>query len=245
MRRITVLLAVLLLSVRLAHAAGPKVDLALVLVADVSGSINDDEFALQKKGYVTAFADPRVIAAIAGGTMGAIEVAYVEFASDFQVRTVLGWHLIKDAASAKAFANAMGAAPRSYRGHTSISAGIDRAMQLFGQADFQADRRVIDVSGDGTNNSGRDAGDARDDALKQEVMINGLAIANESDEPWLQAHTHPPGGLANYYRRNVTGGEGSFVLEIHTYKSFADAVLRKLINEIAWRPAAPGRPRAG
>ena len=110
MHRITVLLAVLLLSVRLAHAAGPKVDLALVLVDDVSGSINDDEFALQKKGYVAAFTDPRVIAAIAGGEAGAIAVAYVEFASNYQVRTVLDWHVIKDAASAKAFANALGVA---------------------------------------------------------------------------------------------------------------------------------------
>ncbi len=245
MRQITVLLAVLLLSVRLAHAAGPKVDLALVLVDDVSGSINDDEYALQKKGYVAAFADPRVVSAIAGGQAGAIEVAYVEFASDYQVHTVLGWHLIKDAASAKAFGDALGAAPREYRGHTSISAGIDEAMHLFKQADFPADRRMIDVCGDGTNNSGRDAGDARDDAMKQGVMINGLAIANESDEPWLQAHTHPPGGLANYYRRNVTGGEGSFVLEIHNYKSFGDAVLRKLINEIAWRHVPPRRSQAG
>lgn len=245
MRRITVLLTVLLLSVRVAHAAGPKVDLALVLVDDVSGSINDDEFALQKKGYVAAFTNPRVIAAIAGGERGAIAVAYVEFASNYQVRTVLDWQVIKDAASAKAFADALGAAVRSYRGHTSISAGIDQAMHLFAQTDFQVDRRVIDVCGDGTNNSGRDVPDARDDALKQGVMINGLAIANESDVPWLQEHTHPPGGLANYYRRNVTGGEGSFVLEVHDYKSFAEAITRKLINEIARLRAPPGGVRAG
>ncbi len=250
MRRIAAVLAVLLLSVRVAQAAPPKeaprpVDLALVLVDDVSGSINDDEFALQKKGYVSAFDDPKVIAAITGGTVGAIAVAYVEFAGDYQVRTVLDWQIIHDANSSKAFAAALGEAERSFRGHTAISAGIDRAMQLLAHADVRADRRVIDVCGDGTNNAGRDVVDARRDALRAGVTINGLAIANESDVPWLEAHTHPPGGLANYYRQNVTGGPGSFVLEIHDYRSFATAIARKLINEIARRRASPPPVRPG
>lgn len=233
MPRIALLLfAALVAVVPRAHAAS-GVDVALVLVDDVSGSINDDEFDLQKKGYYAAFTDPKVIAAITGGPQGQIAVAYVEFAANYQVRTVLDWAVIKDAASARAFAEAMMAAPRSFRGRTAISAGIDQAMQLLSRLALPADREVLDVCGDGTNNSGREVTDARDDALNKGVVINGLALANESTVPWLEAHTHPPGGLGNYYRQNVTGGEGSFVLEIHSYESFADAVTRKLIEEVS------------
>jgi hypothetical protein len=209
------------------------VDLALVLVDDVSGSINDQEFEIQKQGYLAAFSDPKVVAAIQGGALGQILVAYVEFASDFQVRTVLRWTIVKDAASARAFAQAMRDAPRSFRGRTSISAGIDEAMKLLADLPVTADRRVIDVCGDGTNNLGRPVSEARDDAAKHGVVINGLALANESDTPWLYAHTHPPGGLGNYYRENVTVGPGSFVIEINNYESFAEAIKRKLIQEIS------------
>ena len=152
---------------------------------------------------------------------------------DFQVRTVLHWTIVKDAASARAFAEAMRAAPRSFRGRTSISAGIDEAMKLLANLPVTADRRVIDVCGDGTNNLGRPVSEARDDAAKHGVVINGLALANESDTPWLYAHTHPPGGLGNYYRENVTVGPGNFVIEISNYQSFAEAIKRKLIQEIS------------
>ncbi len=226
-----------------AHAAD-GVNVALVLVDDVSRSVNDGEFDLQKKGYHAAFTDPKVIAAIRGGRAGQIAVAYVEFASSFQVKTVLDWVVIKDAASARAFAEAMMAAPRAFSGHTAIGAGIDEAVRVLARLAMPADRKVIDVCGDGTNNSGRAVTEARDDALKQTVTINGLALANESSVPWLQAHTHPPGGLGTYYRENVTGGEGSFVLEIHSYETFAEAVTRKLLEEIA-STARPRSPRRG
>jgi hypothetical protein len=127
----------------------------------------------------------------------------------------------------------MSAEPRSYHGRTAIGSGIDEAMRVLSTLKVQTARRIIDVCGDGTNNSGRPVTQARDDAMKQGVTINGLALANESDTPWLQAHTHPPGGLGNYYRQNVTVGESSFVIEIHSYQSFAEAVTRKLLDEIA------------
>ncbi len=230
------LLLALLAAVPRAHAAD-GVDVALVLIDDVSGSINDDEFKLQKQGYHDAFTDAKVLEAIQSGTAGQIAVSYVEFAADFQVRTVLDWTVIKDAASARAFADAMVAAPRSFRGRTAIGAGIDEGMHELSKLTVSADRRVLDVCGDGTNNSGRPVTDARDDAVKQGVTINGLALANESGLPWLQAHTHPPGGLGNYYLQNVATGESSFVLEIHSYQDFAKAVTRKLIEEIS--SAAP------
>jgi hypothetical protein len=225
-----------------ARAAVP-VDLALVLVDDVSLSIDDDEFALQKQGWQSAFTDPRVVSAIAAGTKGAIAVQYEEFASDYEVQVVVPWTLVHDAASARAFAAAVSGAPRSARGRTAIGEGVAMATAALVHAPFAAQRKVIDVCGDGTNNAGRPATEARDAALAQNITINGLAIANESAIPYLQRHTHPPGGLAHYYETNVTGGEGSFVLEIHDYNSFAAAVLRKLLNEIARN--APLVPRAG
>jgi hypothetical protein len=224
-----------------AAQAAQAVDVVLVLVDDVSGSINDEEFQLQKQGYAAAFADPRVLSAITGGPNGAVAVAYVEFAGDFQVSTVVDWTVVRDAASARAFAAAMNEAPRSARGRTAIGAGIDLAVRDLATSGFDAARKVIDVCGDGTNNSGRPVTEARDEAVRQDITINGLAIANESDVPWLQLHTHPPGGLDEYYRQNVTGGENSFVLIIHDYASFGQAITRKLVDEIA----SLARPPAG
>ncbi len=232
MKRFLLLAASLLCAARLAHAA-QAVDVALVLVDDVSGSINDDEYKLEKQGYYAAFTNPGVIAAIQGGPIGAIAVAFVEFAGEGQVDNVIGWTVIHDAELARAFAQKLQDAPRSSWGHTAIGEGVTLAMQDLADSGLQATRRVIDVAGDGTNNSGRPVEDARDEAAKQGIVINGLAIANESDIPWLQRHTHPPGGLGNYFRHSVTAGETSFVLEVHDYQSFTEAVTRKLVQEIA------------
>ena len=218
--------------------AAESVDVALVLVADVSRSIDDSEFQMQKQGYASAFADAKVLAAIKGGMVGTIAVAYVEFAGAGEVRTVVDWMTIGDEASARQFIDHMQAAPRSFWGRTSISAGVDQAMQVLGETGFQAQRRVIDVSGDGTNNSGRDVSAARDDAVAAGVTINGLAIINDHPVSWTFAHVQPAGGLGNYYRENVTGGPGSFVEEVHDFHSFGEALKRKLINEIA--QAVPG-----
>jgi hypothetical protein len=215
--------------------AADGVDLTLVLVSDVSRSIDDAEFKLEKDGYASAFTSKRVIEAIQGGNIGAIAVAYVEFASSFEVRTVLDWQVIHDQASAQAFADKLAAAPRSFWGRTAISSGIDRAVQLLAESGFEAQRRVIDVCGDGTNNAGRDVSEARDDAVGAGITINGLAIINDHPVSWTYAHVQPPGGLPNYYRQNVTGGPASFVLEVHDFHTFGEAMTRKLVTEIAAR----------
>ena len=202
----------------------------------------DSEFKLQKEGYAAAFADPRVQAAIRGGTVGSIAVAYVEFAGPYEVRTVLDWHVIRDPASARAFTDEMAAAPRSFWGRTSISAGVDHAVQMLAEAPVEAQRRVIDVAGDGTNNAGRDIEAARDDATKAGITINGLAIINDHPVSYTYAHVQPPGGLTEWYRQHVTGGAGSFVLEVRDFHTFGEAMTRKLVNEIAALPATvPGR----
>ena len=235
MRRFVVvpLVACVLPLLPIAPALAEDVDVALVLVTDVSRSIDDTEFKLEKDGYASAFSDPKVLEAIRGGPAGKIAVSYVEFASSFEVRTVLDWTVIKDRDSAGAFIQRLAAEPRSFWGRTAISAGIDQGVQLLAETGLNAARRVIDVCGDGTNNAGREASDARDDAVKAGITINGLAIINEHPVSWTFAHVQPPGGLANYYRENVTGGPGSFVLEVHDFASFGEAMTRKLVNEIA------------
>ncbi len=225
----------LLLILPLDARAAEPVDLALVLVSDVSRSIDDSEFQMQKQGYAAAFSDPRVLTAIRNGAIGAIAVAYVEFAGSYEVRTVVDWRIIRDPASARAMTDFMAAAPRSFWGRTSISAGVDRAMQMLAEAPVETTRRVIDVAGDGTNNAGRDITAARDDAVQAGVTINGLAIINDHPISYTYAHVAPPGGLAEWYRNNVIGGPGSFVVEVHDFAAFGEAMTRKLINEIASR----------
>jgi hypothetical protein len=229
-------LALLLLVVAVGappRARADSVDLALVLVADVSGSIDDSEFELQKQGYAAAFRDPKVIAAIQSGAAGAIAVSYVEFAGADQVAHVLDWTVIHDAATAGAFADRFEKAPRSARGHTAIGAGIDAAMDNFAEIGMTTARRAIDVSGDGTNNAGRPVADARDGAVAAGVTINGLAIINDHPVSYLHAHVQPPGGLTEWYRHNVIGGAGSFVLEVHDFHTFGEAMTQKLVAEIA------------
>ena len=233
MRGLLILCGVLAL-LRAPHAAAADiVDVALVLVTDVSRSIDDSEFQLEKDGYGAAFSNPKVLAAIAGGVTGRIAVAYLEFAGPYEVRTVTDWTVIGDAASARGFTDAMKAAPRSYYGRTSISAGIDAAMTLLNDGRFEATRRVIDVAGDGTNNAGREVAAARDDAVAAGVTVNGLAIINEHPVSYTYAHVQPPGGLTEWYRQNVTGGPGTFVVEVRAFDAFGEAMTRKLVNEIA------------
>ena len=238
-----VLTFLLVLLAALPARAEEAVDMLLVLVSDVSRSVDDSEFAMQKDGYAAAFNDPRVLAAIRNGAVGAIAVCYVEFAGAFEVQTVTPWRVVRDAAGARALTDEIAAAPRSFRGRTSISAGIDHAMHLLrdSQRRFEAQRQVIDVAGDGTNNSGRDVQAARDDAVAAGVTVNGLAIINEHPVSYTYAHVQPPGGLTEWYRQNVIGGPGSFVLEVREFPQFGEAMTRKLINEIAAAPGPAGR----
>lgn len=217
--------------------SGASVDLALVLVADVSTSVDVTEFDLQKTGYFTAFTDPGVIAAIRAGSLGAIAVCYVEFAGMAQATTVMPWTVLHDAASAGDFARRLRAAPRSFHGRTSISAGLRLAIAELAAWGGPGDlRRVIDVCGDGVNNSGEPAAVARDAAVAAGATVNGLATLNHRPHwPWAAIREHVPGGLAEYYRREVMGGPASFVLVVDDRAGFAESVRRKLLQEIALR----------
>jgi len=214
---------------------GQRVDVALVLAADVSRSITSDEFQLQRQGYAKAIADPDVVRAIQAGANGAIALTFVEWAGSDEQQVVVDWQIIRDPASARAFTDALLEAPRAFFGRTSISAALDFAMARLKASGVKAERQVIDVSGDGTNNAGRPLEEARAAALAGGVTINGLAIINEGAAMFggFSGHTQPPGGLPNWYHDNVTGGPGSFLLTVENFESFGEAMTKKLLNEIA------------
>jgi Protein of unknown function (DUF1194) len=224
---------VLATTLSLSAQAAEKADLLLVLAADVSRSMDDPKFRLQRSGYVEALTNPRVLEAIQSGTNRRIAVSFLEWSGVVSQKVVVDWALISDEASARRFADGLVEAPRSFADRTSISAGIDFAMAQFDRSPYEGLRRTIDVSGDGTNNSGRDVTVARDEAVNKGVTINGLVILSDSPTPWNPEHTNPPGGLANYYRNNVVGGPGAFVMVAENFKSFGNALINKLIAEIA------------
>jgi hypothetical protein len=220
-------LALFLLLALPARAQG--VDLQLVLAVDASGSVSAERFALQREGYAAAFRDARVVQAIKGGMLGRIAVAMVQWTGPRLQVLVVDWQEVHDAASAEALAARIAAAPRQlFRGGTSLSGVIDYALPLFDRAPFPGTRRVIDISGDGANNAGRPAAAARDAAVAAGVTINGLPILNIEPD------------LDGFYRDEVIGGPGAFVIAISTYDQFAAAILRKLISEIAARDVRGG-----
>lgn len=225
-----------------AARAAESVDLLLVLAADVSRSVDSQKFQLQRDGYAAAIANKRVLDAITSGAHGRIAVCFLEWSGAGAQKVVIDWTVIKDMDSANKFGAQLAEAPRSFADRTSISGGIDFAMAQLQRAPFEARRRTIDVSGDGTNNAGRDITLARDEAVAQGVTINGLVILTNRPLSWNAEHTNPMGGLDNYYRANVVGGPGAFVMVAQDFNSFGQAIINKLVAEIAEaaRPRAPG-----
>ena len=227
-----------------ARADDNQVDLLLVLAADVSHSVDAAKFKLQREGYAAAITDPRVIKAMTGGTHRRIALCFIEWADDYEQSVIVDWMLIGGRRDASRFAETIRQAPRVHSGRTSIGAGIDYAMAQLGRTAYQAVRRVIDVSGDGTSNADRTLAKAREEALAQGVTINGLAILGDAPLSTNPRHTNPRGGLAAYYRDNVIGGPGAFVMEATGFEVFGQALIAKLIKEIAdagGRDASPTR----
>jgi hypothetical protein len=226
--------ALLLCGASVGARAGGSVDLALVLAVDVSRSIDDEEFKLQREGYAAALIDPRVIHAVTSGPAGAIAVAYLEWSGEEQQQFIVDWTVIRDDESAAVIADTILKAPRPFGGRTSISGAIDVARAAFQHMPVKAERRVIDVSGDGTNNAGRMVTEARDEAVAEGITINGLAIINNHPtNAWTMLHVQPPEGLPEWYRQNVIGGPACFHLVVEGFGTFADAITRKLVAEIA------------
>ena len=202
-------------------AAAKSVDLALVLAVDVSGSVNNERFELQRRGYAEAFTSREVKDAIAAGEHHAIIVTLVEWSGAGHQRQIVGWTLVEDAASAESFGSAVAESSRAFSDWTSISAAIDYSVALLAEAPGEATRRVIDISGDGINNNGRSVIEARDAAVDAGITLNGLPILSEYPD------------LDAYYRDNVIGGPGAFALAASDFTVFGSAILGKLVREIA------------
>ncbi|MGQ0677387.1 MAG: DUF1194 domain-containing protein [Rhodospirillales bacterium] len=219
-------------------AAAEPVDLQLVLAADVSRSVDEREFQLQRQGYAAAFRDHRVLQAIRSGVLGRIAVSFVEWSGPEFQNVVIDWMVIGDEETAGLFSDRLAILPRSFANRTAIGAAIDFSMSMFDKSPAASERRVIDVSGDGTNTNGRLPTEARDEAVKAGVTINALVILSPAPIPWNPHHTHPPGGLPKYFEENVIGGPGSFLVVAEDFDSFSQAILSKLVKEIAATPEA-------
>ena len=234
-------LALLALLAAVPAAAKTPVDLLLALAVDVSRSVDEEEARLQRQGYVQAFRDPEVVAAIRTGMLGRIAVGYFEWAGESNITVVSDWTLIKDAADAHAFADSLAQQPPRPMLWTSISGAIDFALPWLDRNDFEGTRKVIDISGDGPNNSGDLVDRARDRAIVAGVTINGLAIMDQGAGMYTAYNIR---NLDLYYRDCVIGGPGAFLIVAEDFNDFARAVRRKLILEIAGRTPLPDAPRA-
>ena len=240
MRCMLALAAFLWLSPAVGFAA-EEVDLLLVLASDVSRSVDHPKFLLQREGYAAAISDPHVLDAIKSGPHQRIALCFVEWSGFGAQKLVIDWSLVDGPDAARKFGDQLLELPRSFADRTSISGGIEFAAAQLERAPFASARRTIDVSGDGTNNAGRDVKLARDEVIAKGIVINGLVILSDRPVPWNAEHTNPPGGLEKYYQDNVVGGPGAFVLVAENFNSFGRAIIKKLIAEIALLPAAPHR----
>lgn len=222
--------AALVLSASVAVAAGPAipVDLELVIAVDISGSMDPEEQAVQRAGYVEAIRHPDFIEAIASGAYRRIAVTYVEWAGSGWQKTVIPWWLVDSRATAEAFANELSAEPISSFNGTSISAALTYGASLFGDNGFDGGRRTIDISGDGPNNSGGPVVAARDAVVESGIVINGLPVMIRPS-PIFPA-------MDRYYADCVIGGPGAFVLPVRNVAEFDEAIRRKLVLEVAAQP---------
>lgn len=219
-------------------AAATAVDLELALAVDVSGSVDEDEANLQRNGYIEAFRHPDVIHAILHGTLGRIAVVYYEWAGYGHIRIISDWTIIDSKEAALAFADSLTRIPPQTAARTAIGEAINFAVPYFDRNDIEGTRRVIDISGDGVNNWGPTAPEARDFAVAAGITINGLPIVNDRPSPFGRAQMP---NLDLYYRDCVIGGPGAFIEVAGSFRDFARAVRKKLILEIAGVAPPAGR----
>ena len=241
MRSVVALLSLVLALVAPAARAADSVDMLLVLAVDVSRSVTEPKFRLQREGAAAAITHPEVVKAITSGPNRRIAVCLVEWATAGQQNVVVDWTVIGGDGDAHRFGDKLVEAPRSFVGSTSLSGAIDFSVHQLERAPFGSERRVIDISGDGNNNSGRSVTDARDEALAKGITINALVILTPPGESFRPEHTNPSGGLEKYFQDNVIGGPGSFTVVAESHEAFGRALTKKLIQEIASR-VSPAHP---
>ena len=219
----------------LARDGDIDVDVELILAVDVSYSMDPEEQKLQREGYIEALNSPEILAAIRKGVNGKIAVAYVEWAGASAREIVVDWHVIDGPESAAAFTGKLIEKPVRRLSRTSISSAIDFAVPMFRGNAYRGLKQVIDISGDGSNNQGRPVERARDDALAEGIVINGLPIM--LNRPVVGYRDVEP--LDHYYADCVIGGPGAFVIPIRERNQFIDAIRTKILLEIALIPDDP------
>ena len=229
-RSVWLALGMVLLPLGSASAELVPVDIELVLAVDVSGSVDWQEAGLQREGYVAVIKSPEFVAAIGSGILGKIAMTYVEWAGEGYQTKVIDWRMVEDQASAEAFAASLLKSPIDTGPWTSISDIIQHSVPLFKTNIYQGTRRIIDISGDGPNNSGSLVTGARDAAARQGITINGLPIINDRLQP---SGRKQIADLDKYYAACVIGGPRAFLVVAHSFKDFARAIRRKMIFEIA------------
>lgn len=213
------------------RAEGPmEVDVELFLAVDVSRSMSPGELEIQRRGYAAALRSPEVAEAVRGGMLGRIALTYVEWAGGQY--EVVPWTLIETGDDLQRFAERLTAKFDPSMRRTSISGAIDHAARSLDTNAFHGMRRVIDVSGDGPNNQGRPVEPARDDALANGIVINGLPLMTREG---MNARWNID-DLDEYYRRCVIGGPGSFVVPVRRWEEFPNAVRQKLVQELVGLP---------
>lgn len=217
--------AITILVGRAAGDQSPTVDLELVIAVDVSFSMDEVELRTQRAGYVDAFRNPLVIGAVLAGSLGRIAVTYVEWGGTSV--QVVPWTLIDSPDSAARFAQTLGDQRLRRIPFTSISNTIAFAQKLIRTSGIQARRRVIDISGDGPNNYGAPAPIARNAAILEGIVINGLPIM--LDKPTVAPTIVD---IDAYYSHCVIGGDGAFFLAVRALNQFGEAIRNKLITEI-------------
>lgn len=221
------------------QAGQRKVDLELVLAVDISRSMDYDEHALQRDGYVEAFRHKDVINALMSGPEGRIAVTYMEWAGEGATYQVIPWTIIDSSNAAHAFADRL--AEEQIRGErrTSISTALLAAADLIERNDIAAFRRAIDVSGDGANNAGPPVEEAREYVLERDITINGLPILLNRPEQGF-GNGYDIEHLDRYYKHCVIGGEGAFIAPVYDLKHLAATIRKKLVMEIAALDIEPG-----
>ena len=212
-----------------------EVDVELVMAVDISYSMDYDELALQREGYVQALTSTEFLNALKQGINAKVAVTLVEWAGVNDQRIVLPWRLIDGPASAETVAAEMAKAPVRRAFRTSIAGALMFAAALFEGNGFRGIRRVIDVSGDGTNNQGPIVTQVRDDVIAKGITINGLPIMLKEPQP----NSIDIKDLDIYYEDCVIGGPGAFVVPIREREKFKDAIRTKLVLDIAALPAEP------
>lgn len=226
--------AVVALAAPQAARAAEPVDIELVLAVDVSLSMSPTELDIQRRGYAAALTDPSVLEAIAQGGHGRIAITYFEWAGNTMQRVVVPWSIIETHEDAEHFAARLSAQPPNSARRTSISGAIEFGVDLFAESGFSGQKRVIDISGDGPNNQGAPVAGARDAAVAQGIVINGLPLMTSGG----YTSVYDVADLDRYYADCVIGGPGSFMVPVNDWPQFPEAIRRKLVLELAG-PASP------